>query len=54
MLSCALADSLAGEEGDPGEAQVVSVNKHVLDKQVWAAAMLLGTTQGEPSGNTDL
>lgn len=33
-------DSLAGKEGDPGEAKVVGVHKDVLHKEVWGAAVL--------------
>ena len=33
---------LAGKERHPGEPQVVRVHKHVLDEQVWTAAVLQG------------
>lgn len=36
----ALQDSLAGEEGDPGEAKVVGVHEDVLHEEVWGAAVL--------------
>ena len=39
-LPQARRDSLAGEEGDPGEAEVVRVHKNVLHEEVRTAAML--------------
>lgn len=36
----ALQDSLAGKEGDPGEAKVVGVHEDVLHEEVWGAAVL--------------
>ena len=36
---------LLSEERYPRKAEVMSVYKHILDKQVWRAAMLLKQTQ---------
>ena len=33
---------LLSEEGYPGKTKVMSVYEHILDKQVWGTAMLLG------------
>lgn len=36
---------LLSEEGYPGKTKVMSVYEHILDKQVWGAAMLLEQKQ---------
>ena len=35
---------LLSEERHPRKSEVMSVHKHILDKQVWRAAMLLKQT----------
>lgn len=42
---CPSPDSLAGKEGHPGEAKIMSIHEDILDKQVGAATVIEVTAQ---------